>query len=63
MAQTSWHRRLGIDVLTSTSWHRRLGIDCQPPPLLQRLVGLGVALGRLVVSQDLIELPAVMTRQ
>jgi hypothetical protein len=45
------------------AWHGLFGIDCQPPPLLQRLVDLGVALGRLVASQVLIELRAVITRQ
>jgi hypothetical protein len=43
------------------AWHGLLGIDCQPPPLQQRLIDLGVALGRLVASQVLIELRAVMT--
>ena len=46
-----------------TFWQGLLGIDCQPPSLQQRLVDLGVARGRLVASQVLIELRAVMTRQ
>ena len=52
-----------MDFLTRASWHCLLGIDYQPPPLLQRLVDLGVARGRLVASQVLIELQAVITRQ